>query len=213
MTYIRRSDVVLVIDLTKQISKKLCVDTREAVDMVYELIPDDMNFMRLSSSGLPCVFDESHSDLRCSFFNSYWWDEERVSRLDRLGGESVDLERSLQLALMKSDADQLFRLVVEEYIRPEKEMQLAYEEWCSSGDKTKQDNPDVVGITGQTFARLQRAVAAFPARYPDHQLQPPKLKDDVRVWLKDAALASSDREAFVFGTIIAEHFKLSGDTQ
>ena len=84
----------------------------------------------------------------------------------------------------------------------------------SDGNNTSpQGDSDVVEITGQTFARLQRAVAAFPARYPDHQLQPPKLKDDVRVWLKDAALASSDREAFVFGTIIAEHFKLSGDTQ
>jgi hypothetical protein len=83
----------------------------------------------------------------------------------------------------------------------------------SQGGPASHENSGAVEITGQTFARLQRAVAAFPARYPDHQLQPPKLKDDVRVWLKDAALASNDREAFVFGTIIAEHFKLSGDTQ
>lgn len=74
-------------------------------------------------------------------------------------------------------------------------------------------NSVVVEIAGQTFSRLQRSIAAFPVRYPDYQSQPPKLKDDVRVWLKEAALASSDREAHVFGTIIAEHFNFSGDTQ
>ncbi len=105
--------------------------------MVYELIPDDMTFMRLSSYGLPCVFDESHSDLRCSFFNSYWWDEEHVSRMEEAGGQTVDLKHTLQLALMQSDAEKLFRQIVDEYHRPEKEMQLAYEAWCSRGNKTK----------------------------------------------------------------------------
>lgn len=75
------------------------------------------------------------------------------------------------------------------------------------------DNRERQKICGATFNRLQRAIAAFPDQYPDHQLKPPKLKDDVRVWLKNAALAASDREAHVFGTIITEHFKLSGDTQ
>lgn len=84
----------------------------------------------------------------------------------------------------------------------------------SDGNNTStQGNSEFVEINGPTFERLQRAVAAFPARYPDHQLQPPKLKDDVRVWLKEASLASSDREAHVFGTIIAEHFNLLGGTQ
>lgn len=68
------------------------------------------------------------------------------------------------------------------------------------------------GVLGPTFARLQRTIAAFPVRYPDYQSQPPKLKDDVRPWLKEAGLAGNDREAHVFGTIIAEHFKLLGDT-
>lgn len=73
--------------------------------------------------------------------------------------------------------------------------------------------PEAVSdIKGAAFERLQRAITAFPARYSDYQSQPPKLKDDVRPWLKEAGLAGNDREAHVFGTIIAEHFKLLGDT-
>ncbi len=83
----------------------------------------------------------------------------------------------------------------------------------SRGGPAPSENAGAVEVSGQTFARLQRSIAAFPVRYPGYQSQPPKLKDDVRVWLKEAALASNDREAHVFGTIIAEHFKLLGDTQ
>lgn len=67
-------------------------------------------------------------------------------------------------------------------------------------------------ITGPTFERLQRAIAAFPGRYVDYQTRPPKLDSDVRPWLKEVKLANSDREAHVFGAIVAEHFKLSTDT-
>lgn len=69
----------------------------------------------------------------------------------------------------------------------------------------------VSGISGQTFDRLCRAIAAFPERYPEYQSKPPKLNDDVRAWLK-ANYGASDREAHVFGAIISEHFKLSPDT-
>lgn len=86
--------------------------------------------------------------------------------------------------------------------------------WSESrGGQASPENASPVEISGQTFARLQRTIAAFPDRYPHYKSQPPKLKDDVRVWLREAALATNDREAHVFGTIIAEHFKLSGDTQ
>lgn len=335
---IRRSDVVLLTELTKQISKKLYASVREAVDMVYELIPDDMTFMRLPSYGLPSVFDESHSDLRCSFFNSSWWDEEHISRLEEAGGQTVDLKHTLQLALMQSDAEKLFRQVVDEFERPEKEMKLAYEEFRSRRNTTKnrpvffddlsglittakiisksrnvslpeasdflertlvqdgtviytkvaghqvdelgeawyapacdyvgealggkwwsrpdlldeplpplgvlrdelaisnidavrlldlvvdgekgentsrQVNSEELEITGDTFDRLKCAVSAFPTRYPDYQSQPPKLNDDVRLWLHQAGLVNDGqkgREAHVFGKIIAEHFKLLGDT-
>lgn len=66
-------------------------------------------------------------------------------------------------------------------------------------------------IAGKTFELLQRGVAAFPARYPEYSSKPPKLDVDIRPWLKEAFNAS-DREAHVFGAIIAEHFKLLGDT-
>lgn len=72
---------------------------------------------------------------------------------------------------------------------------------------------DAVDIAGPTYERLQRAIAAFPVRYPDYEAKPPKLGDDVRLWLKETSLAANDREAHVFGVIVAEHFKLSGDTQ
>jgi hypothetical protein len=68
-------------------------------------------------------------------------------------------------------------------------------------------------IHGGTFARLKRAIAAFPDRYPDYKTKKPKLTGDVRVWLIEVSLAMNGREAHVFGAIIAEHFDLSGDTQ
>ena len=187
--FVRRNDVVLLIDLTKQIEQRLCVGIREAVDMVYEHISDDIAFMRLPySGGLPYVFDDrSHEDLRCGFFNSHWWDQERVSRLEEIasevGGCNIDLEDTRQLAFMKTDAEKLFQEVVDEFIRPEKEMQLAYEEWCSNKNKAKQGNSDVVEITGQTFERLQRAVAAFPVRYPDYKNKFPKLEKGLSEFL------------------------------
>lgn len=72
---------------------------------------------------------------------------------------------------------------------------------------------DNVKIAGPTHKRLQRAIAAFPARYPGYKERPPKLGDDVRVWLREVSIAANDREAHVFGAIIAEHFNLLGDTQ
>ena len=57
-----------------------------------------------------------------------------------------------------------------------------------------------------TFARIQRAIAAFPERYPDYATRRPKLEADVRTWLIDTKIANNEREAHVFSTIISEHF-------
>lgn len=67
-----------------------------------------------------------------------------------------------------------------------------------------------VVISGQTFRKLQKAITAFPSRYPDYQTKRPKLDNDIRPWLR--TLGANDREAHVFGVIIVEHFKLSADT-
>ena len=87
----------------------------------------------------------------------------------------------------------------------------------SDGNNTSpQGDSDVVEITGPTFDRLQRAIAAFPTRYPNFQSQQPKLNDDVRLWLHQTGLVTDGqkgREAHVFGKIIVEHFKLLGDTR
>lgn len=72
---------------------------------------------------------------------------------------------------------------------------------------------NVAEIRGPTFSRLQRVISAFPVRYPDFKAKPPKLNDDVRLWLKEVGLAENDAEQRVFGAIIREHFKLSPDTQ
>lgn len=81
----------------------------------------------------------------------------------------------------------------------------------SSGDASARPLPAAesappLRIKGETFARLARAVQAFPARYPNYQGQAPKLDRDLRPWLKESKLASGDREAHVFGAILAEHF-------
>lgn len=74
-------------------------------------------------------------------------------------------------------------------------------------------NDAVLDISGQTLTRLQRAIAAFPARYPSYKERAPKLDDDIRPWLKEAGLAENEAERRVFGTIIREHFELLPDTQ
>lgn len=205
--FIKRNDVVLLIDVTKQISEMLNVPLREAVDMVYESISDETVFMRLpESGGLPYVFDErSPADLRCGFFNSHWWDQARVSRLEKMasefGGRNVDLEDTQRLALMMNDAEELKRAIAGH---------------CAKHDSQFNSPSDVVAsevISGDTIGRIQRAIAAFPGRYPEYKTKPPKLDDDVRPWLKEVGLAANDAERRVFGTIIREHFKLSGDTQ
>lgn len=71
----------------------------------------------------------------------------------------------------------------------------------------------LITIRGNTFSRLQRAIAAFPSRYPEHATCFPKLDTDMRPWLKEAGIASNEREAHVFSTILAEHFEVLPDTQ
>lgn len=66
-------------------------------------------------------------------------------------------------------------------------------------------------IESETLGRLMQAIEAFPVKYPDYKSKPPKLNDDVRVWLNTTGKVKDGqkgREAHVFGKIIAEHFKL-----
>ena len=62
-------------------------------------------------------------------------------------------------------------------------------------------------INSAVFDKLCEAIACFSSRYPEYKTKPPKLDDDIRPWLK-SDFGTSDREAHVFGAIIAEHFKL-----
>lgn len=88
--------------------------------------------------------------------------------------------------------------------------------WVQSIDEAEsrnsQDGNGIVTMSGKTFERIQRAIAAFPERYPDYKVRAPKLDDDVRPWLKETGLAESESERRVFGAIIREHFQLLPDT-
>jgi len=67
-------------------------------------------------------------------------------------------------------------------------------------------------IKGEMAIRLKRCIATFPIKYPDYRTRRPKLDSDIRPWIKEE-VGASEREAHVFGTMIAEHFDLSSDTQ
>lgn len=63
------------------------------------------------------------------------------------------------------------------------------------------------GIRGETFTKLESALQSFPSKYPDYASKPPKLDGDVRLWMVEN-FKCNEREAHVFGAIIAEHFSL-----
>lgn len=59
------------------------------------------------------------------------------------------------------------------------------------------------------YDRLLAILKAFPQKYPDHKLRPPKLYNDVHDWLKEKPFPGcNSSEVLVFGTVIRDHFKL-----
>lgn len=180
------------------VAKTRNVSLAEASDFLERLLVDDGTVIYTKISGDKVVelgeaWYAPACDYVCEALHNNWWS--RPELLDeRLGRRGVLRD---ELAISNIDAMRLLDIACSD----------------SRGGPASQENSGVVEITGQTFDRLQRTIAAFPVRYPNYKSQPPKLKDDVRAWLRETALASNDREAHVFGAIIAEHFKLSGDTQ
>jgi hypothetical protein len=129
--FIRRSDVVLLTDITRRIHAEIGGELREAVDMVYESLSGavayETEFWILScTGGLPEKFDastgdmvcKSPADLVCTFFNSHWWDETKVKRyeemLERSGsGGRGELEIPDRVALLSGDAEKLVQHICE----------------------------------------------------------------------------------------------------
>lgn len=191
-------DLSGLITTAKLVAKTRNISLAEASDFLERLLVDDGTVIYTKISGDQVVelgeaWYAPACDYVCEALHNNWWS--RPELLDeRLGRRGVLRD---ELAISNIDALRL----------------LDIERSGSQGGPASHENSGAVEITGQTFARLQRTIAAFPDRYPHYKSQPPKLKDDVRVWLREAALATNDREAHVFGTIIAEHFKLLGDTQ
>lgn len=66
-----------------------------------------------------------------------------------------------------------------------------------------------IRIRGDMADRLYRAIDAFPKEYPNFSSEHLKLNEDIRKWLrKEDKFAKNEREAFIFGAILAEHFNL-----
>lgn len=192
-------DLSGLITTAKLVAKTRNISLAEASDFLERLLVDDGTVIYTKIAGDRVVeLGEAWYAPACDYvgeaLHNNWWS--RPELLDERFGRRGVLRD--ELAISNIDAVRLLDLAGD----------------GSDGNRSSfHGNSGVVEISGQTFSRLRRTIAAFPERYPDYQSQPPKLKDDVRVWLKETALAVNDREAHVFGTIIAEHFKLLGDTK
>jgi len=187
-------DLSGLITTAQLVAKKRNVSLAEASDFLERLLVDDGTVIYTKIAGDQVVelgeaWYAPACDYVCQALHNDWWS--RPDLLDeRLGSRGVLRD---ELAISNIDAVRLLDIV-------------GSESECNNA--APQGNSGVVEIHGQTFARLQRTIAAFPVRYPDYKAKPPKMDIDVRPWLKETGLANSDREAHVFGVIVAEHFKL-----
>lgn len=180
-----------------------------ALDRAYD--GDSMMIYDGSWKGLKPAIDgdryEEHSgyntrvDLISDLFNSKYWTPRGADYTFRGTDGRIDAG---EIMLAKEDGERLFAAM----------MDIFYPEASSSNGTVEAISKEktVPAISGATFDRLQRAIEAFPTRYPEYSTKPPKLDDDVRPWLKESGLGENDAERRVFGAIIREHFKLSPDT-
>jgi hypothetical protein len=154
------------------------------------------------------------TDLFTEFFNQKYWRDDRAP---------YSFLKLSSLMLLREDAEKLANAL---WVFFNSDNVCEKKDFRFSVDATAKTNPPYVitakevssrdsssTINGATFAKLQRAIAAFPSRYPDHATRLPKLDADLRPWLKEAGMATNDREAHVFGAILLEHFELSPDPQ
>lgn len=98
-------------------------------------------------------------------------------------------------------------------------MSIPFPAWLNKSNTQKNesrqpaDGDSSSAVQSLIYERLLKSVAAFPSAFPDYETSPPKINNAVRPWLKDKGFAANDKEAHVFGAVIRDHFKLSGDTQ
>ena len=87
--------------------------------------------------------------------------------------------------------------------------------WVQSIDdiesRNSQDGNGIVALSGNTFERLQRAVADFQNKFKDYQSSPPLMKE-IDYWLENAGISLITRERAIFTKMLAEHYKISSDT-
>ncbi len=195
-------DLLGLISAAKLIAKARNVSLAEASDFLERQLVDDGTVIYTKIAGNQVdELGEAWYAPACDYVsealgNKWWCRPELIDEPLQPLGVLRD-----ELAISNTDAVRLLDLVRD----------------GSDGNNTyPQGDSDVIEITGPTFDRLQRAIAAFPTRYPNYQSQQPKLNDDVRLWLHQTGLVTDGqkgREAHVFGKIIVEHFKLLGDTR
>lgn len=78
---------------------------------------------------------------------------------------------------------------------------------------TAPNGAGTLDLKGALLEAARQAAAAFPARYPEFNSRPPKVKDDVIPWLQEAQFAGSKNDAEKIARILAEHFSLPGATR
>lgn len=110
----RRSDVILLVDLTNRIKEEMGMELPEAVDVVNACLPatvQEAKFWMLPiHGGSPHVSDSEPGELTARYFDSKWWLLRRPP-IDALRQDPVDAIH--EMALLRVDAEDLVRRVRE----------------------------------------------------------------------------------------------------
>ena len=162
---------------------------------IYREIPGNANPMLVSPNDPTAIFlqylGRYRPDIRTGLFPE--WLQGLFFRQDHIAAHKLFFSQSHDL-----DGDQFVR------VKTAFEQSIGVSPTSGSVPSTSRS----VGTISPTLVRLNQAIAAFPETYPEFRSRPPKLEEDVRAWLKDSQIASSAREAHVFGTVLAEMFEL-----
>ena len=235
---IPRSKCVFVIDLVKAAYEAGIMEGRkvtmgEATDALVSAYHGDEMLFDGCGDGLAEPYSEKyapekgeklHDRLRGAVNDLYsikWWEPDSMYR------DSDSLYRAENLMLLETEFKPLWGRLCDSLFGDDhpnfwESIELVEQKQRKAKQSSKADtvalqatvfSNEKPSINSATHDRLQRAISAFPLRYPEYTTRLPKLDTDLRPWLKEAGLANNTREESVFGAILSEHFNLSPDTQ
>ncbi len=203
--FLTRNDVVDLVSVAKVSAGHHQMTLAEAWDTVVgEIIARNLPLYRLPEEGVPTLLNGDARNLINEIRDRRWWAPDFDWEADWRQETPLD-----SLAITMVDGAYTFG-------------PLSADDEPASWDAKPVPEPEQFTTHGQpapslpqgpTHARLMRAIASFPTRYPDYRTKPPKLDADVRPWLTEAGLAENVPEQRVFGAVLREHFQLSPDTQ